>query len=192
MLQRPYFSGFRLAKMQSLLNCRDEAVLAQVLDTLERKVPGDRPDLDDAHEIVRRAVMGGVPFDDLTLEELPHVYAAQALAQTGQTHLFTRSEELREVGFIDAWDMICEVMDRRSQPFLEHLMDGRPLFGRRMDDVWGSYAWLSLDEMLVLEQALRQAPKSHLDHPSRFVVAELLKWLHQIMEEDMDLWYVAR
>ena len=84
---RPNISGFRFKLLRSLLGSGREDTVAPTIKSLEEIIEFEDPeDSKHAANIIRMAIMEGVPFPDRPLEGAAHVFSAVALARHGQEH----------------------------------------------------------------------------------------------------------
>jgi len=196
---RPQIYGFCLKDVQSIFASNDEAVLQKIYNIYE-KILGellfDEPDetkelKKQGREIIRRAVMQGVPFEDLKCEREVHTFAAEAVV---------RSIEIKPVGDTNDWSMQAfwdlraeygTKVSRDALNLFDIFYDGRPFFGKKIDSGWSYYGHLTLEEVNRLSTALDSLGDSGVPDDLKVFVAELTDWLEGIASANLDLWFVA-
>ena len=189
---RPEISGFSLAAMQALFGSEDEDSVSAVREELREIVEFDDPqELDRAVQVVERALHRGVPFPDLEVEGEPHAVAAIALAMHGQNPLVTGSN----VWMMDAFEEFAKVtegsLSDEAAASFRYLLDGRPLFGQRIETEWNLYAWLTLEEVNALRRGLEGVREETPDPTDDGFLGDLLEWVGEISDSGMDLWFHA-
>lgn len=188
MALRPTVSGCRLDTMFQRLGSRDEAILAQLIDSFDEAVNLQAPSARaEAHEILRRAVFEGPRWPDLEVEGELHVMAAIVLAKHDQTHLATDSDFWKMPA---VWDFVRDCHPRLSgdaRKFVAMFGRGRALFGRKIDTPWSFYGFLTLKQVRTLRAgllALHQDGQIQGDFCD-----DLMRWLEAIESQEMDLWF---
>lgn len=190
---RPELSGFDRKRLLGLCGTGDRAAAEALARELAQMVTFDDPgDLERSKNVIRRAVMEGIPFPDLETEGEPHVFAAIALANHDQRHRETGSSEWKMAAF----DELGATIRGRIAPDAERLfslfLEGRPLFGRRIETPWSYYAYFSLPEVKSLLATLEGYARTHGDDPTADgFLTELRSWMEEISHAGLDLWFYA-
>lgn len=187
--------GFDLSKMRRLFGCRDPEVLCKVRDMLPEVVE-HWPEVESqeffviAEPVLSRAVMEGVPFEELDREDGGHtVLARNVFAVYGQDLYWPDgSDDWRAAAFWGLLDAIGSKARGEATCLFSYLTSGRPIFGRRCTDRHSYYAYLSNAEL--------QEVRSHMIHATdetsalradRFF-AEILDWFDELDARKLDLW----
>jgi len=196
--------GFSMVKMRRLFRSQDEQAVRRICDHLAVAHPywsqGQR---DEIAEIVRRAVMFGVPFPGLETETYLHVLAASAFATDGQEGLGTFASVHHASASREGLRPYVKYARPEIKAFLRGLAEGVPIFGQSLSLDGPIYAAISLEKLKVFERGLhdlrdqivcrveqKKKPSDEAREGAEFVT-ELCGWVDQIREAGMDLWYYA-
>jgi hypothetical protein len=164
---RPQLQGFDLQKMGSFFGSKDERIITAV----EKKLaPLWREEAEEdaneaattqrAHtEMVRRAVMSGVPFPDLAEESDHHYDVARAFAATRQKPVRTELAEWGARTFPDFMERFGDRLPQDCRELYSFFLDGRPLFGTQVDRRSRPYAFLARAESLRLASGFQEAQR---------------------------------
>jgi hypothetical protein len=201
---RPEIFGFRLAQLRELLGSGRREILPALneeLAALAENDPFAEPEDDEenvfeaAKAIVERAVVEGVPFPDLEAEDDAHVTAAIALARYQQSWKDTGSDIWQMGAFEELDDDAADSWPPQARPLFDCFLNGRPLFGERIETDWTYYGYLTAEEVRTLAAAIAQMRETDAefadpDYLDGFLDA-LTGWLSSIVEDDLDLWFFA-
>lgn len=190
--------GFSLPQMRSLFGSRDERALARMQDQL-RGDPHLAPrDFEATSRIVERAVMTGVPFDDLVTETHAHYRAASLLAEDQQEMLPTMASTYDATALSDGlWRGYGKYAGPEIRALLRGLVEGVPLFGRRfppIEDGCMVYAAIGRQKLLRFRPGLADlreqvSYRAGEDDEATEFVTEFGRWIDEITEAGLDLWY---
>jgi hypothetical protein len=195
---RPYFNGFDYQQMVHLFGSSNRTARDSALAEIGGLLKGDDPESvamrGGCCAVITEAIDRGVPFPGLDAEDETHVYAALALAQTGQSFFRPDPED-------DSWkislmeDLLAQSetrLDSRTYQLLSFIRDGRPLFGKRIASSWSYYAYLTCAEVCELSGGIQKSQGAYpgLADPSYFggFLLALLGWLDKIAQSRRDLW----
>ncbi len=198
---RPQLQGFDLQKMRSFFGSKDERIITAV----EKKLsPLWREDAEEdaaeaaetqrAHtEIIRQAVMSGVPFPDLAEESDHHYDVARAFAATRQKPVRTELVEWGAQTFPDFMERFGDRLPQDSRLLYSFLLEGRPLFGTKVDRRSGPYAFLSRAEAIRLAAGFQEAQSAEpflqgTRYASGFVDV-MIKVLRDLDGKGLDVWF---
>ena len=201
---RPMISGFDLAKLRSRFGCGDRTLIAAVeaefaqLATRSPSVYDDRLRA-EVHEILRTAVLQGVPFAGLQMETAAHVIVADLLAAHAQELLSTDADQWNHAGVAEAWE--AGITSEDGEELVRYLLFGRTLFGREFDTSWNYYGYISQAEVRRLRASLLEIDddQEHLaflselglnlpNDPATDLIKDLSRWCDALLAANKDLW----
>lgn len=193
MSMRLDLAGFKLAKLRKILGGGEAAVVSALEAKLAREAKRrsawglDRPQFAEAFgAALRRAVESGAPFDDLDREEPVHAVLADWLvARSGR-----RAASDGDFKYLPLMDLLgaAEASDHGLREKLGHLLEGRPLFGRRLPEA-PIYGYLSRREASEVCRRLEAlADGGDGDPDAAEMAADLAEQLGEIVEESLDVW----
>lgn len=198
---RPAISGFRLETMQKLFTADNGVDTDSLFIALEESATEHLGEdskeqekiVSKGKEVILRAVQDGIPFAELDSEEISHVMAADVLAHFGQDHHeIDDTTDWKMDVFWDLEEKYGADLDPSTKKLLHCISEGRPLFGKRIDSDWSYYAYLSCAEVMQLHSALhdlqKKRPELSGDECFDGFVDELLAWLSEIAEQNLDMW----
>lgn len=198
---RPQLQGFDLQKMRSFFGSKDERIITAVEKKLaplwreEAEEDADEAALtQQAHmEIVRRAVLSGVPFPDLAEESDHHYDVARAFAATRQKPVRTEIAEWGARTFPDFIERFGDKLPEDCRTLYLSFLEGRPLFGTQVDRRCGPYAFLSRAEAVRLAAGFQLAQSADpllqgTRYASGFVDA-MIKVLRELDGKGLDVWF---
>lgn len=190
---RPTISGFDLSKLQSLFGRADAALIRAIQEERELRAC-DNPCMDDDRfrakfdEAPSQAINRGIPFPELEAETDQHVVLAHLLSAHDQQFVDTDSDMWNFSGFtqaVESGKILSD--DARHLHLLDHLVYGRPLFGRHFDTSWSFYGYMSRSEVALLRQSLRPLTEEPTDMVEELLEG-LIRWCDQLLAADKDLW----
>jgi len=186
---RPEISGFSLTALRRLAGSRDSGLVRRLTSRLDELIETDDPDFKQhVGKIVEQAVMKGIPFPGLDVEEDPHVMAVQLLALEGQEHLPTGSNIWKHGIFDELLDGTEEQFGPETTRLLRYFIEGRPLLGKQIASSWSHYAWLETREVKALHGGLANFLEDNSDPTGEGFLEEFQSWLASIHEAGRDLW----
>lgn len=198
---RPQLQGFDLQKMRAFFGSKDERIITAVEKRLaplwREEAEEDAAEASEAQrahtEIVRQAVMSGVPFPDLAEESEHHYDVARAFAATRQKPMRTELAEWGARTFPDFLERFGDKLPQDCRQTYSFLLEGRPLFGTRVDRRSGPYAFLARAEALRLVAGLQEAQKIEpLLQGNRYAsgfVDVMIKVLQDLDGKGLDVWF---
>lgn len=196
MSRRLNMAGFSMARMRSLFRSGDRDAVERIAAGLIARHSYWSPEAcERAHAIVERAVMEGIPFRDLEVEDDLHSVVAQAFAEDGQEHHCT----LASVFGADAlerglWPKARKLGGPEVRAFIRGLVTGVPLFGQSMPEDGEVYAAISLAKLRAFRPGVadlhdqlvhRLGPKNEAAE----FAADFCGWIDEIIDAGLDLWY---
>lgn len=200
---RPEISGFNLKKMLSLFGCGDKKLIKEIQIEL-KKTLSDYPVITKKEfrelskkgsVIIKQAILKGAPFSDLVNENDSHVAVADVFARHNQERCYTDSADWKMGAFWGFESQYENKLDQTTKGLLSFLIDGRPLFGREIEQDWSYYAYLSLAEVKQLQAGLiklqESCPELEGEEFMDGFIDELIGWLDTISGKNLDLWLYA-
>ena len=198
---RPQVQGFDLEKMRSFFGSKDERIITAVEKKLAplwreeaEEDPTEATETQRAHtEIVHRAVMSGVPFPDLAEESDHHYDVARAFAATRQKPVRTELAEWGARTFPDFMERFGDRLPEDCRLLYSFLLEGRPLFGTKVDRRSGPYAFLSRAEAIRLAAGFQEAQSVEpflqgTRYASGFVDV-MIRVLRNLDGKGLDVWF---
>ena len=182
MSSRLEISGFDFQSMQKLLGSKN----LQAVEALTKKVKNIFSDENMGNitgQIVKQAIMEGVPFKDIEAENDLHVAAAIALADYDQKHLGTKSNFFSVIAFWDSCEGIMNEIDPKAATLLKYFINGRPIFGTEIKSDDSFYAYLLNEEL----ETLKKEITTYIDDDE--TLEAFCKWIVKIQKANKDLWF---
>lgn len=203
MSRRLNLYGFSLAQMRRLFGSRDEVALGRILEGLTQDSnhwPSDQ--LVEVGEIVRQAVLRGIPFPGLQEESHLHAVAAGAMAAYEQDWLITDASAYHDSALEQGlWGQFGKYARPEIKAFLRGLVEGVPLFGQQPPSDGSAYAAVSLEKLRFFQKGLgdllvqveyrvgqRKSPTDE-DRAAIEFATEFCGWIDQVIEAERDLWF---
>ncbi len=195
---RPEVRGFDLARLRSAFGSRDQALLDAIEAKFVASVQEEPEDFDQEYratfrKALHRAIEDGVPFPSLEVEGEPHVHLALLLAAHGQEYVETDSSNWKMLGFWDFWELCGELLSSEGRRLFKYFVEGRALFGQRIESGWSYYAYLERQEVETLRAALQEFWKNNPDLQGNELIADLVSdvtgWCNTINSHGLDLWF---
>ena len=198
---RPQVQGFDLQKMRSFFGSKDARIVTAVetkLSPLWREEAEEDKDeaaeTQRAHmEIVRRAVMSGVPFEDLIDETEDHYDVARAFAAVRQRRVRTKLAEWGALTFPDFMEHFGGRLPEDCRRLYRYFLDGRALFGVRVDRACGPYAFFSRAEATCLVAGFQEARSAEpILQGTRYAdgfVEAMIEVLRELDGKGLDVWF---
>jgi hypothetical protein len=195
---RPEIRGFDMAKLRSLFGSRDQIVVDTIEGEFAASVQEEPEDFDQEYratfrKALHRAIEDGAPFPNLEVEGEPHVHLALLLAAHGQEFLETDSGNWKMLGFWDFWELCGDLLSPEGRRLFQYLIEGRALFGRRIESSWSYYAYLQRQEVEALRAALVELWENNPDLRANDLIADLVAdltgWCDAISLRGLDLWF---
>ena len=196
-------SGFKLKGMQTLFGKGDVEIIEGVYSIFQKFVfenalcsPEEKEELlNEGRPIIERAVKEGVPFSDLNSETDNHSFVADVFAGYKQSIFETNSSDWKVRAL---WDFESDYRQRLHpipQRLFSFLIDGRPIFGKDFKNTWSYYSYLSLEEVRILREDLVRLQGMYTEleeyeYLDGFII-ELVGWLSDISDLNLDLWFFA-
>ena len=197
MSRRLNMSGFSIATMRSLLRSGD----AEAIDRISRGLAVEYHDWPttplDARSIVERAVMRGVPFDDLETETHLHYRVACALARHGQDWLDATADAYGADSLeVDFWRRVRKHGRPETRAFVRGLIEGVPMFGQGFPEEGEVYAAVPLAKLQFFRPGLIElrdllAYRSGEEDATARYASEFCGWIDEIIDAGLDLWYAT-
>ena len=197
MSRRLNMSGFSMAKMRSLFRSGDGEAVERIARSLADEYYAWPSTKQDARAIVERAVMRGVPFDDLATESHLHFQVACAFAQDEQDRLFTDSSAFgAEMLEVHLWRQVRKQGRAETRAFVRGLVEGLPLFGQALPEESEAYAAVPLAKLKFfrpgpIEFRYLLAYRAGEEDPTASFAADFLGWIDGIIDAGLDLWYTT-
>ncbi len=190
---RPEMFGFRFAALQSLMGSRNQEALLKLAAASDGLLDFECPA--ELEAIISRAVLEGVPFNDLSVESSDHVTAATLLVRYTQDLMTLDSHAWKMEAFSDLLDATRGRCDSTTDHLLGSFSSGRPLFGPRIDSSWSIYGYLLRTEIrLILENLKRLRQSTPMFRSPNFLdgfLEALMGWFQRLEQEGLDLWWYA-
>lgn len=198
MSRRMNMSGYSMARMRSLFRSGDHEAVERVAAGLVAEHPDWSSEVRErARGIVERAIMDGVPFPGLELEDHLHFAAACEFVADGQEHLYTVAStygaDALERGL---WPKARKYGGPEVRAFIRGMVTGVPLFGQSLPEEEEVYAAVSLAKLRAFRPGLVDLRDQLVyrhgseDQSARFSV-EFCGWIDEIIDAGLDLWYVT-
>jgi hypothetical protein len=197
---RPDISGFSFAQMQQLFGCKNRVTIESITNeyetSLKQLISGSVQHLRArGREIIKRAILEGIPFLRLNAEDEACVFVADILARHEQKIVSVDLADWQWIAFSDFRDMYGSYLSVSGLELFSFLVDGRPLFGEVIDSGWSYYAYLKAPEVKQLQGELAEFLENHrelkADENMDGFVSELITWLNAINKDKKDLWLLA-
>jgi hypothetical protein len=188
---RPEIVGFKLAQLQSLCGSGDRAAIRNLKSRFAHVTPDSFDDDDEYHDLfhqaLERAIMKGVPFDDLQSETNSHIQLAILLGEYKQKFISTSSNSLKMRGFWEFQRKYPNALSSEANDLFGIFTEGRPLFGRKIQTDWSYYGYLSRDEVAFLEESLIEV--KDIDDAFQEFVNSVITIFSMILKRKCDLWF---
>jgi hypothetical protein len=195
--------GFSLKSMRELFRSGDDAAVRRITERLaaEHPHPSSETAVREASEVVRRAVIDGVPFPGLVAECYAHTLAASAMARDGQEWLVTPASVYEASALRDGLRRLSRKWaGPETRAFVNGLAQGVPLFGQQPAPDGGTYAAVGHDKLSHFLKGLRDLatqiewraarkgePVGEEADAARFA-AEFCGCVEQVVDAGKDLW----
>ncbi|AMV20903.1 hypothetical protein [Planctomyces sp. SH-PL14] len=181
---RQRISGFHLPSLTSLIGCRDEASVDRCLEMFTRRFdPG--PDLDAGSVLARQIIMEGREAVHPEVEDELLQYVVGCLSEFEQIHDVSGSV------FWETFILSLRAGRLRYPPefrtTLDHLVRGRPLFGKSLDPEGILYSYLTSAEATALFELLLKTPAFGANVGFR----DAEPWMRRIMKSGKDVWLMT-
>ena len=190
--------GFSIARMRAAFGSGDRTAVDRIAGRLTVEHPYWSPgERDRACGVVERAVMKGIPFDDVEAEDSLHFAVACTFAADGQEHRPTEASvygaEALEKGLLPRARKLGRP---EARAFVRGLVEDLPLFGRRFEEDGEVYAAIGLAKLRAFRPALADlrdqiAYRSGENHEAAEFAAEFCRWIDEIADAELDLWYAT-
>jgi hypothetical protein len=196
--------GFSLARMRQLCGSRDQDSVDQMRSRITTELHYTPVELrEELFAIVERAIMSGVPFQELLEESAIHSTAAGLLASFGQEWLVTDASNYGATALEEGlWGRYRKYASRECNAFLRALVEGIPLFGTQPPADGSAYAAVALDRLRVFQPHVRDLAElvayrvgrkkqpTEEDRPAVQFAGEFCGWVDEIVATGRDLWLV--
>lgn len=182
---RPNFAGLQLARLRSLIGCKDPGTRDALVATYDRLVePYDPAERTSAHAWIDRIVSGELAAAPPAIEPEALQYVVIALAQHEQE--LVPSTSLYWEAFMGELYQRPAGASAAERQLARYFFQGRPLFGDAIQTSWSYYAWLPHDQLAQLDWLVH-----HERYRALYDHEEAHAWLAEIIERGLDLFFYA-
>jgi hypothetical protein len=147
-------SGFKFDGISNLVGSRDKRTLEQLLQQCAECF-SDGTMKQQLHTVLQRAVMEGVPFEELDSESSIHIQAAAMLSKYDQEHVPTSIDGWKLNALENFENGLKNRLDAKGTELIRFLTVGRPIFGKRIEHTPQYYSYLLLPEIKGLRSYLK-------------------------------------
>jgi hypothetical protein len=198
---RMNISGFNYSQMAGYFGSRNDDLKKQLAKdfqqfTEEPKENNEATDtLEQAVNIIELAVDNKVPLDTIKEENDSCCYVVNLFAHHGQEHILTDSCDWKMKVLWDMQEVYSGRLTARMDKFLRYFIDGRPIFGKKIQTSWSYYAYFLNSEAKELAEELKLFKRQFQNDKafSKFneFVDEFEGWISAILEKQKDMWFWA-
>lgn len=198
---RMQITGFSHSQMVSCLGSKDSGLKKYFAAEFQHQYLNGGESLENentlkrAVNVIELAIDQGIASDNLEVEDDVCCYVMNLLAHYNQTHVLTDSSDWKMQVLWDFQEQYSSQLSPAMNTILHHLIDGRPVLGKRMQTSWSYYAYLLNGEVRELTGEVSNIQRRFCHDPSYSKYSEFINefegWLLTILEEQNDLWFWA-